>query len=157
MAKRDSKVARQGGTAAKGAPKVRAAAGIKPRVPTAAIEQRVLAFAKQAGYVAGTIQMKAEGWMDREALGKQLASVRDGASSLLEQLGSAAAKVRKRKAAPPPRKAARVRSGGAVDAPGKKHRTRAPSDPDAALARSQARKMRAATPMEKTARYRNRG
>ena len=92
MAKRNSKVARKGGTPARSVPNARAAAGMKQRVPAAAIEQRVLAFAKQAGYVAGTIQMKAEGWMDREALRKQLASVRDGASSLLEQLGNAAAK-----------------------------------------------------------------
>ena len=148
MAKRNSKVARKGGTPASSVPTARAAA---------AMEQRVLAFAKQAGYVAGTIQMKAEGWMDREALRTQLASVRDGATQLLEQLGSAAGKIRRRKAAPSKRKAVRARSGGMVDAPGKKHRKRAPADPDAALARSQARKMRAATPMEKTARYRGRG
>ena len=148
MAKRNSKVARKGGTPASSVPTARAAAGM---------EQRVLAFAKQAGYVAGTIQMKAEGWMDREALRKQLASVRDGATQLLEQLGSAAGKIRRRKAAPSKRKAVRARSGGMVDAPGKKHRKRAPADPDAALARRQARKMRAATPMEKTARYRGRG
>jgi hypothetical protein len=121
------------------------------------MEQRVLAFAKQAGYVAGTIQLKTEGWMDRETLRKQLASVRDGAASLLEQLGNAAGKVGRRKTASPARKNTRSRSGGTVDAPGKKHRKRPPSDPDAALARSQARKMRAATPMEKTARHRQRG
>jgi hypothetical protein len=121
------------------------------------MEQRVLAFAKQAGYVAGTIQMKAEGWMDREALRKQIASVRDGATQLLEQLGNAAGKIIRTKKARPARKAARARSGGVVDAPGKKHRKRAPADPDAALARSQARKVRSAMPMEKTARYRGRG
>ena len=148
MAKRNRKVAQEDGTPATGARGDRAAAGM---------EQRVLAFAKQAGYVAGTIQMKTEGWMDRETLRKQLASVRDGAASLLEQLGSVAGKVGRRKTAPPARKNTRSRSGGTVDAPGKKHRKRAPSDPDAALARSQARKMRAATPMEKTARYRQRG
>ena len=147
MAKRNRKVAQEGDTPASGARSSRAATGM---------EQRVLAFAKQAGYVAGTIQMKTEGWMDRETLRKQLASVRDGASSLLEQLGNAAGKIRRRKAVPP-RKNARARSGGVVDAPGKKHRKRAPSDPDKALARSQARKMHAATPMEKTARYRSRG
>src|SRR5688572_9555092 len=103
MAKRDSKVARKDGTAAKavrnppaaGKAQRAPAAAIEGQVPAAAVEQRVLAFVIQASYVAGTIQMKAEGWMDREALRKQLASVRDGASSLLEQLGTAAAKVRK--------------------------------------------------------------
>ena len=148
MAKRNRKVAQEDDTPATGARSSRAAA---------VMEQRVLAFAKQAGFVAGTIQMKTEGWMDRETLRRQLASVRDGASSLLEQLGNAARKVRRRKAAPPARKNTRARSGGKVDAPGKKHRKRAPSDPDAALARSQARKMRAAMPMEKTARHRSRG
>ena len=148
MAKRSRKVAQEDDTPATGARGDRAAAGM---------EQRVLAFAKQAGYVAGTIQMKTEGWMDRETLRKQLASVRDGAASLLEQLGSVAGKVGRRKKAPPARKSTRSRSGGTVDAPGKKHRKRPPSDPDAALARSQARKMRAAAPMEKTARYHQRG
>ena len=148
MAKRSRKVAQEDDTPATGARRRGAAAGM---------EQRVLAFAKQAGYVAGTIQLKTEGWMDRETLRKQLASVRDGATQLLEQLGSAAGKIRRRKAAPSKRKAVRARSGGMVDAPGKKHRKRAPADPDAALARSQARKMRAATPMEKTARHRQRG
>lgn len=147
MAKRNSKVTREGSTPATSVPNALKAAGM---------EQRVLAFAKQAGYVAGTIQMKAEGWMDREALRKQIASVRDGATQLLEQLGSAAGKIRRRKARPA-RKAARARSGGVVDAPGKKRRKRAPADPDKALARSQARKVRSAMPMEKTARYRGRG
>jgi|KBSMisStaDraftv2_1062788.scaffolds.fasta_scaffold428537_2 hypothetical protein len=148
MAKRSRKVAQEDDTPATGARRRGAAAGM---------EQRVLAFAKQAGYVAGTIQLKTEGWMDRETLRKQLASVRDGAASLLEQLGNAAGKVGRRKTASPARKNTRSRSGGTVDAPGKKHRKRPPSDPDAALARSQARKMRAATPMEKTARHRQRG
>ena len=34
----------------------------------------------------GTVQAKAEGWMDREALNKQIAGVRDSAAELLEQL-----------------------------------------------------------------------
>jgi len=147
MAKRNRKVAQDDDTAATVARGDRAAAGM---------EKRVLAFAKQAGYVAGTIQMKTEGWMDRETLRKQLASVRDGAASLIEQLGNAAGNIRRRKAAPR-RKNTRARSGGVVDAPGKKHRKRAPADPDAAIARSQAGKVRAAMPMEKTTRYRVRG
>ena len=50
------------------------------------MEQRVIAFAEQLGRIVGTVQAKAEGWMDREALNKQIASVRDSASELLEQL-----------------------------------------------------------------------
>jgi hypothetical protein len=43
-----------------------------------------------------------------------------------------------------------------VDAPGKKHR-KAPPNPDATVAGSQAAKLRAATPMAKTKRHRARG
>jgi hypothetical protein len=148
MAKRNSRVTRENGRSATSAPTVD---------PANALEQRVLAFAKQAGYVAGTIQLKAEGWMDRKALTKQLASVRDGATQLLEQLGNVAHLSRKKPVAPPKRKATRTRSGGAVDAPGKKHRKRPPADPDAALARSQAEKMRSARTMEKARRPQARG
>ena len=49
------------------------------------------------------------------------------------------------------------RSGGVVDAPGKKHRKGAPTDPDANIADSQAAKMRTAKTMEKTNRLRGRG
>jgi hypothetical protein len=49
------------------------------------------------------------------------------------------------------------RSGGVVDAPGKKHRKAAPTDPDANIADSQAAKMRTAKTMEKTNRLRGRG
>ena len=34
------------------------------------IEQRLVAFAEQLGRMVGTIQTKAEGWMDRETLSK---------------------------------------------------------------------------------------
>ena len=53
------------------------------------IEQRLVAFADQLGRMVGTIQAKAEGWMDRETLNRQIASVRDGAAHLLEQLADA--------------------------------------------------------------------
>lgn len=57
-----------------------------------AMEQRVVAFAEQLGRMVGTIQAKAEGWMDRETLNKQVASVRDEATRLLEQLAGGAKK-----------------------------------------------------------------
>ena len=53
------------------------------------IEQRLVAFAEQLGRMVGTIQAKAEGWMDRETLNQQIVSVRDGAANLLEQLADA--------------------------------------------------------------------
>jgi hypothetical protein len=49
------------------------------------------------------------------------------------------------------------RSGGVVDAPGKKHRAQRASDPGANIADSQAAKMRTAMTMEKTNRRRGRG
>jgi pyocin large subunit-like protein len=64
-----------------------------------AMEQRVVAFAEQLGRIAGTFQAKAEGWMDRETLNKQIASVRDGAAHLLEQLAGGATKALKKKPA----------------------------------------------------------
>ena len=122
------------------------------------MEQRVVAFAEQLGRIAGTVQAKAEGWMDREALTKQIASVRDGAAELLEQLAGGATKGSKKK---PDTTAAlgktKGRSGGVVDAPGKKHRKPMPTDPSANIADSQAAKMRTAKTMVKTNRRRGRG
>jgi hypothetical protein len=56
------------------------------------VEQRMLAFAEQLGRIVGTVQAKAEGWLDRDALKAQISSVRDSASDLLDQLGGAARK-----------------------------------------------------------------
>ena len=49
------------------------------------------------------------------------------------------------------------RSGGVVDAPGKKHRKPKPTDPGASLVDSQAAKIRTAKTMAKTNRRRGRG
>jgi hypothetical protein len=120
------------------------------------IEQRVVAFAEQLGRMVATIQAKAEGWMDRETLNRQIASVRDGAANLLEQLADAT-KATKTSAAVAARGGNKGRSGGTVDAPGKRHRKPAPNDPQANVARSQANKLRTAKTMEKTSRRRGRG
>ena len=120
------------------------------------MERRVIAFAEQLGRIAGTIQAKAEGWMDRETLNEQIAGVRDGAAHLLEQL-AAATRASKTKAAVAVARQGNGRSGGVVDAPGKKHRKAAPPDPDASVARGQAAKMRMAKTMVKTHRRRGRG
>ena len=145
------------------------------------MEQRMLAFAEQLGRIVGTVQAKAEGWLDRDALKAQIAGVRDSASALLDQLGAGMQKARAKsrpasgstrsegdsmgkptegmstkggakgkgaakakisargKVASKVRAAAtsgaataktagQGRSGGAVDAPGKKHRTPMPSE-----------------------------
>jgi hypothetical protein len=119
-----------------------------------AMEQRLGAFAEQLGRIVGTFQAKAEGWMDRDALNKQLASVRDGAADLLEQL---ATKASRKKPAAVTRGGNKGRSGGVVDARGKKHRRPMPPDPDANIADSQAAKMRTAKTMVKTHKRRGRG
>ena len=51
------------------------------------MEQKVLAFAEQLGRIVGTVQVKAEGWLDCDALRAQISGVRDSASKLLDQLG----------------------------------------------------------------------
>ncbi|MEO7192107.1 MAG: hypothetical protein ABI051_13730 [Vicinamibacterales bacterium] len=106
-----------------------------------AMERRVVAFAEQLGRMVGTVEAKAEGWMDGDALNTQIASVRDAAATLLTHLSSKQG-TEKRPAKPAPPNAARPtsptsdkrRSGGMVDAPGKKHRQPAPATPAAKLA-----------------------
>ena len=49
-------------------------------------EQRLVAFAEQLGWIVGTIQGKAEGWLDSDVLTGQISKVRDSASALLDQL-----------------------------------------------------------------------
>jgi hypothetical protein len=120
------------------------------------LEERVLAFAEQLGRIAGTVQAKTAGWMDGDALKKELARVRDGAAELLQQLtADAPPTAASRPTAAPSR--SRGRSGGIVDAPGKKHRPPMPTDPGATRVDSQAAKMRAAKTMVKTSRRRGRG
>jgi hypothetical protein len=60
-------------------------------------------------------------------------------------------------AAPAARRGNKGRSGGIVDAPGKKHRKPPPTDPGANIADSQAAKMWTAKTMAKTNRRRGRG
>jgi len=140
-------------------PKTADTAANAPGTTTAdAMEQQVLAFAEQVGRIAGTLQAKAEGWMQHETLNAQITRVRDGAADLLQQLASRAGIVSKKKpAVAAGRGATRGRSGGVVDAPGKKHRKPLPSDPDARMASSQAAKLRTAATMVKTNRRRGRG
>ena len=132
------------------------ASPVTPRVN--GLEERVLAFAEQLGRIAGTVQAKAAGWMDSDALKKELARVRDGAAELLQQLTADAppVAVSTRTGGPAPGQT-RGRSGGIVDAPGKKHRRPMPTDPGANRADSQAAKLRAAKTMVKTSRRRGRG
>ena len=127
--------------------------------PTAdVLEKQVVAFAEQLGRIAGTVHAKTAGWMDGDALKKELARVRDGAADLLQRLTADVQDVAEnRPTAGPATRRSRGRSGGIVDAPGKKHRPPTPTDPGANRADSQAAKMRAAKTMAKTSRHRGRG
>lgn len=78
---------------------------------------RLVRFAEQAGRMAGTLHSKADVVLDRPAVKRQVARIRDAASQLLKQLTRAKSAEHK-DARPDPR----GRSGGKVDAPGKKHR-----------------------------------
>lgn len=90
-------------------------------------DARVVAFAEQMGRLVGTVYARTEGWADSQGLKDQLARIRDGATDLLNRLGSATAPA----SASAPRKQhpQRGRSGGKVDAPGKKHRKAPPATP----------------------------
>ena len=122
------------------------------------MEERFVAFAEQLGRIAGTVQARAEGWMDREALRTQVASVRDAAVDLLERIAGGASKASNAKpSTAAARKGSKGRSGGVVDAPGKKHRKPLPPDASATMADSQAAKVRTAKTMVKTNRRRGRG
>ena len=122
-----------------------------------------MTLAEQLGRMAGTVQTRAEGLVDLEALNKQIVSMRDAAADLLEQLKSGAAKATnaavaaKKETVTVARRDTKGRSGGVVDAPGKKHRKPLPADPGAKVAKSQAAKLRTAQPMAKTNRRRGRG
>jgi hypothetical protein len=119
------------------------------------MEQRLATFAEQLGWMAGTIHAKAEGWMEGDTLSKQIASVRDTAAQLLDQLtGVTTTATEKQSAVAATRRQNKGRSGGVVDAPGKKHRK--PAAAGAKVADSQAAKLRAAKTMAKTNRRRGR-
>jgi hypothetical protein len=90
------------------------------------IAQRVVAFAEQLGSLIGTVQTKAEGWLDREALRKEIGRIRDGAAELLQQVNREATS--RRKASKPTAAPARRASRGPVDAPGKRHRKPLPPE-----------------------------
>ena len=122
------------------------------------MEQRVVAFAEQLGRIVGTVQARAEGWMDREALNKQIASVRDSASELLDQLKTTVSKATAAtKTTANAVSTKKARSGGVVDAPGKKHRKPTPKDPRAVAADAKASNIRSGKTMTKTVKQRGRG
>jgi 3-phosphoglycerate kinase len=129
----------------------------EPKSASSPMEQRLAAFAEQLGRMAGTIHAKAESWMEGDTLRKQIASVRDGAAQLLDQLRDGTTTVtHKQSATVATRQQNKGRSGGVVDAPGKKHRKPAAAGAVAKVVNSQAAKLRTAKTMVKTNRRRGR-
>lgn len=99
-----------------------------------AVEERLLAFADQMGTMVGTVQRRAEGWLESEAVRAEVARIKDSASDLLEYMNSLAPSLRGReKGTPrrPPKSVATPAKGskrGPVDAPGKRHRKPPPQE-----------------------------
>jgi hypothetical protein len=103
------------------------------------VEPMVIALAEQLGSFMGRVQAKADGWLENEALRQQVSQIRDGATQLLDRVNRAGAAARdsvakvvtaakpKAKSATKPLQAT-GRSGGAVDAPGKRHRKPPPQE-----------------------------
>ena len=108
------------------------------------VEQKMVALAEQLGWFLGKVQAKADGWLENEALKKQLGQIRDGAADLLEHVNRASKQARsggaKAAAVEPadpvfarPKRGEREgetprASRGAVDAPGKRHRKPPPQE-----------------------------
>jgi hypothetical protein len=65
------------------------------------VEARVLALAHQLGRLIGTVERKAQGLLDRDALNKQVTQIRDSANELLDHLGGAIASGRAETAGKP--------------------------------------------------------
>ena len=92
------------------------------------IEQKVVAFAETLGFLLGTVQAKADGWLDRKALSQEVGRIRDRAADLLREVNGEGSSERSRAARPSGLAPAR-RSRGPVDAAGKRHRKPPPQEP----------------------------
>jgi hypothetical protein len=101
------------------------------KADTESMEARLVAFAEQIGRIAGTVRAKADGALDPQAIRDELQRVKDRAADLLEQLagsdGAESTGQTIKKRMPQPSAKSKGRSGGVVDAPGKKHRKPTPN------------------------------
>jgi len=91
------------------------------------VEQKVVAFAEQLGLLVGTVQAKAEGWLDRKTLSQELGRIRDSAAELFDQVNRGGTLLQKTAAKQTATSATRP-SRGPVDAPGKRHRKPLPQE-----------------------------
>ncbi len=98
------------------------------------VEPKMVVLAGQLGTLLGTARGKADAWLDREALSKELSRIRDGAADLLAKVNRAARAAKQPAAKPKVRSAKAVAalaprpSRGPVDAPGKRHRRPPPQE-----------------------------
>ena len=99
------------------------------------VEPMVIALAEQLGTFLGRVQAKAEGWLENDTLREQVGQIRDGAANLLKHVNSASTAARNAVMKPKVKmskaksaSAAKGRSGGTVDAPGKRHRKPPPQE-----------------------------
>lgn len=126
------------------------------------VEPLIVSLAGQLGTLLGKARGTADGWLESEAVRKQVSQIRDGATQLMEQVNKAGTAARKTavtsgaaafktavKAGTAARKTAvglmpgakakkakkstaatkaKNRSGGTVDAPGKRHRKPPPDE-----------------------------
>lgn len=109
----------------KSTPKTASEAGT---TPADLIEEKVVAFAGQLGLLVGSVQAKAEGWLDRKALGNEIGRIRDSAAALFEQINRESTSTSRRTTGNQSASTARL-SRGPVDAPGKRHRKPPPQEP----------------------------
>ena len=113
----------------------------KDQAVSSTLEPRLVAFAEQLGKLLGTVQARADGWLDPKALKAEVVRIRDGAAELLDHMNreyTSALKAGAKPVAPVAPKApvapmapaaSAVRpSRGAVDAPGKRHRKPPPQE-----------------------------
>ena len=108
------------------------------QVTNESMEPMVLALAEQLGTFLGRVQAKADGWLENDALREQVGQIRDGATQLLDRVNRASAAARqsaakvmrtaKKSTATPTAPSTKGRSGGTVDAPGKRHRKPPPQE-----------------------------
>ena len=109
------------------------------------VEQKVVQLAEQLGWFLGTVRAKADGWLESEALRKEVGRIRDGAAELLDHVNRASESAWKAAAKRSPERASASLGGsrrvegpaaasaprpsrGAVDAPGKRHRKPPPQE-----------------------------
>ena len=92
------------------------------------VERQLLELAEQLGTLAGSVQAKADGWLDSKAISVELARLRDGAANLLRRVNrraTATVKSVTKKAEPA---AVRTLSRQPVAAPGTRHRRPPPQE-----------------------------